>query len=112
MMMPSLFQAPPRGFGASASICEVPDARSIRFNLAAVKNASDRLSGDQNGRTALSDPGTGFAVPESSDLIQSCDFPRVEDSNTMVRASGEIETSIVAEDGVAISRRIGVPSSG
>jgi hypothetical protein len=48
-MVSSLFQLPPNGFGASASVCGSPPARSTRFSLKPAKNPIEREFGDQNG---------------------------------------------------------------
>src|SRR4030095_12493241 len=59
---PSLFQAPPRPFNASARTCGALPSRSIRFNFAFAKKATARLSGDQNGLDAPSVPSRASAV--------------------------------------------------
>jgi glucose dehydrogenase len=49
-------QAPPRGRGASHSVCGGPPFTGIFFSLSWAKNAIYRLSGDQNGNAASSVP--------------------------------------------------------
>src|ERR1051326_156101 len=57
MIVPSLFHDPLRGFcGASQSVNGGEPSRSTFFNLPSAKKAMKRLSGDQNGNTALSVP--------------------------------------------------------
>src|SRR5689334_14840790 len=65
-MVPSLFHAPPVSRGASQSSSVVPLARSTRFSLPREPNASERLSGDQNGQSGSSVPGKGLASADSS----------------------------------------------
>lgn len=58
-IVPSRFQVPRLGFGAGASVRTKPSARSIRLSSPLAKNAIDRLSGDQNGLSPKSVPGSG-----------------------------------------------------
>src|SRR5579863_7437849 len=46
---PSLFQVPPRPWGASQIVCTGPPATSSFFNCASAKKAMDRPSADQKG---------------------------------------------------------------
>src|SRR6202521_1625263 len=57
-------QAPPRPSWASQIACTEPPFRSIVFNLLSAKNPSERLSGDQKGKIALSVSGSGWASGE------------------------------------------------
>src|SRR5262245_47650261 len=80
---------------------------SIRFNLPSAKNPTEALSGDQNGNDAVSVPGSGCAVTESSRRTQSCDLPSFNAEKTKRRPSGEMANevgSLVA--GVFTSTRI------
>src|SRR5580698_3167774 len=61
---PSAPHAPPRPKGASATTCTEP-LKSTVFNLPSAKNPSDRLSGDQKGKTAFSLPDRMCASNES-----------------------------------------------
>ena len=56
---------PSAPFGASQIVCGGPPAMSTFFSLPPAKNARNRLSGDQNGRSTPSVPGSGRA---SSDI--------------------------------------------
>ena len=50
-----------------------PALISTRLSWSSAANATDRLSGDQNGNWAFSVAGNGRAVALSSDRSQSCD---------------------------------------
>ena len=56
MMTSSRFQVPGGACVASQSVVMVPLATSIFFSLPSAKNASQRLSADQNGAEALTVP--------------------------------------------------------
>jgi hypothetical protein len=58
-------------------------------SLPAAKNATNRLSGDQNGYTAPSVPGRGLAVSVESDRMNSLAGPEAVAAKTMCRPSGE-----------------------
>ena len=51
---------------ASHKVVGEPPATSIRFNFPPATNASDLLSGDQNGRPASAVPGSARATSDSS----------------------------------------------
>src|SRR5689334_8253163 len=70
-IVPSSPQEPPCGLGASASTLAAPPSRSIRFNVLAAKNASDRPSGDQNGSEAPSVPGKNRDRSDRNSRTQS-----------------------------------------
>src|SRR5258708_34278705 len=57
-------QQPPRQSWASQITCVEPPFRSIVFNLLSAKNPSERLSGDQKGRIALSVSESAWASSE------------------------------------------------
>src|SRR4029077_11067551 len=59
-------QAAPRPSWASQIVCTEPPFKSIVFNLLSAKNPSDRLSGDQKGKIALS---VSVSAWESSEFI-------------------------------------------
>src|ERR1017187_7090842 len=63
---PSRFHEPPVARTASHSVTGGPPAISIRFNFRSAKNASDLLSGDQNGESPPSVPASARAAGESS----------------------------------------------
>src|SRR4029077_8387723 len=82
MIVPSPFQLPPAGLGASASVwTELPSA-DTRFSLPSAKKPSERASGDQNGRDAPAVRGTGRGETDPSSRIQ-----------TLVRSSGARATN-------------------
>src|SRR3989442_14547336 len=56
---PSGDQLPPLPPGASAMVCAGPPPASIFLSLPPAKNATKRLSGDQNGNAASSVPARG-----------------------------------------------------
>ena len=66
-MTPSLFQAPPTiGTGASQMVCGRPPLTSLFLSLPAAWNATNRLSGDQNGGVSTpSVPGNARGSSES-----------------------------------------------
>ena len=62
----------------------------MRFTLPPTKNAIDRPSGDQNGKSPLSVPASGRAVIESSGRSQSDGaWPPTVRRNTIALPSGE-----------------------
>src|SRR2546427_4037142 len=70
---PSRLQAPPVLVdGASVRVWAGPPDIAIFFSFPSAKKATNRLSGDQKGRAALSVPGTAWAVGEFRARIQSC----------------------------------------
>ena len=56
---------PPRASAAEAIVIGAPPSRSSFLSLPSAKNASSRLSGDQKGKRAPSDPGMICGVVES-----------------------------------------------
>src|SRR6202451_2106099 len=76
---------------ASQRTCALPPARSMRFSFPCEPNAIDLLSGDQNGSSGSSVPGSSFASDESSERTHSCHFPSCEVAvNAIFCPSGEI----------------------
>src|SRR5512132_4046356 len=59
-MTPSRFQPPLLPLGAAQRSSGGDPLMSTFFNFPSAKNARKRLSGDQNGKVALSVPGMGF----------------------------------------------------
>jgi len=55
-MVPSAFQVAPRPLGASHTSEGVPPSTATVFSLPPAKKPSERPSGDQNGKVALSVP--------------------------------------------------------
>jgi hypothetical protein len=49
MIVPQLFQLPPRASGASQMICIGPPSTATFLSLPSAKKAIERPSGDQNG---------------------------------------------------------------
>src|SRR4030095_1002246 len=91
MITPSLLQAPPRGLGALARVVGGPPVSSIRLRFPVAKNPSERLSGDQKGKEAPSDPSTGRPASESSGRTYSKLLPESSiPTNARVFPSGEI----------------------
>src|ERR1700680_2403186 len=82
---------PPRESGKPSAItCTVPPLDGIFFSFPFAKKPTERLAGDQNGYSAFSVPGRGWAATSSIALSQStAGFPGAEAANTMARPSGE-----------------------
>src|SRR5215831_18448725 len=59
---------PPRKSSAFAIVWAVPPAAGIFLSFPSAKNPIQRLSGDQNGRSAFSAPSIIWAVPPCKDL--------------------------------------------
>src|SRR6185436_17705629 len=91
---PSRFHDPPRGLPpTSQMVSGGPPWTSIFFNFESTKKASLRLSGDQNGETAPSVPGSALASSESSERIHNTRFlSSPTAAKTMRLPSGEIAT--------------------
>src|SRR5258706_2940611 len=94
-MVPSRFQVRSKPFLTpncmSQRDCTVPSARSIFLSLPPVAKATDRLSGDQNGKPwTLSVPGITRAVNEFNGRSHSWGLPSVMAEMTRLRPSGEI----------------------
>src|SRR6266850_3011319 len=75
MIVPSLFQLPPRAMEVSQRLRGGPPCASTFLSLASAKKAMVRLSGDQNGKEAPSVPSRGRADRESSDRTHRSSFP-------------------------------------
>jgi hypothetical protein len=94
-MIPSRFQAPPTPepleLSASHSTSAAPPAIFTRFSLPEAKKATERLSGDQNGKFPFSVPGNGRALNESSGRSHNKGAAAPSDCapNTTYRPSGE-----------------------
>src|SRR5688500_13876576 len=80
------------------------------------KNARKRLSGDQNGETAPSVPGTGSLVTESSERTQICVVPSRAATMARRRPSGEMARRvrlsampIVVPGGADTTKRVAGP---
>src|SRR5262249_58136415 len=103
-MIPSPFHAPPRP-AASARTLIKPVSTSIRISLPEAKKPTERLSGDQKGKEALSVPSNGFATPDSRERSQRSGG--LEPATKMTfNASGEIAMNTgSALEGVATSTR-------
>src|SRR5262245_56928586 len=66
-MTSSRLHVPPPGFGdASEIVSMLPVDSSIFFSLRSAKNATNLLSGDQNGSDAPSVPGTALSSDRSN----------------------------------------------
>ena len=91
-MSPWAFQVPPRGvLDSSATVCAGPPPAGIRRSRVCVKNARNRLSGDQKGNAALSVPGRAVAVRLSMGRTHSSTFPVASAATkASVLPSGEI----------------------
>src|SRR5947207_15640085 len=114
--MTSLPQLPPRGVGASAIDSSDPPVASMRRNFPSAKNASDLLSGDQNGKSALSVPlsgcakelsgrtqSRGAAAPDfatNAILLPSGDKIAVPPSNSKTECGGALMWVYVSRGGV------------
>src|SRR5580698_4395298 len=89
-MVPSGAHAPPRPKGASAMIWADPPSISMVFNRPSPKNAMERLSGDQKGKVAFSEPGMGCASSEFVGRSQSIVLLSTpEAAKAMAEPSGE-----------------------
>src|SRR5258706_1017296 len=87
----SRFHDPPRAFETSHTTMGEPPLTWSRFNLPAAKNATDRLSADQNGYDAPSVPGRGLAASELNACTNSIGGAAcVGATNAIWRPSGEI----------------------
>ncbi len=64
-MTPSLFHVPPTMRAESHNTCAFAPLRSERFSFPLDPYAIERLSGDQKGSIAFSEPGKSFASVES-----------------------------------------------
>src|SRR5262249_37832532 len=74
-MTPSRFQSPSLALPASHTVCGGPPATSTRLSFPSAKNAMERLSADQNGAVAPSEPASGTVAVESSDRSHRNRFP-------------------------------------
>jgi hypothetical protein len=66
-----LFQVPPRAFETRQIVTGAPLATSMRLSCESAKNPIDVLSGDQNGYSAPSVPGSARIADSSSARTQS-----------------------------------------
>src|SRR5438270_10386726 len=90
-MMPSLFHVPPISRGESHNTCAFAPVSSERLSLPFEPYAIDRLSGDQNGSMALSEPGRSVASGASILRTNNILFPSADVAvNAIFCPSGEI----------------------
>src|SRR5690349_8013045 len=92
--MPSGLQAPPPNVADEVIVrIEVfAPLKSTLFSPSLLTKPRERPSGDQNGRIALSVPGSFCAVKESTGRSHSAD-PPFESANAMRLPSGDTATS-------------------
>ena len=99
MITPSRFHDPPvvvlsASDASQMTMGELP-VRSTRFSLLAEKNATERPSGDQNGRSAPSVPAIRRPSNASSGRSHSAGASfAVAMRNTIWRPSGEIDAAV------------------
>ena len=95
---------PPRGSETFATDRGGPPARSTRHNRPRAKKQIDRLSGDQNGATAPSEPATGCKSNAFSDRTKRREPDPSMTRKATARPSGETAGvwSIAAPGGAAI----------
>src|SRR5262245_3745493 len=87
----------PRPFGASHTVSTPPPVARTRLIFPSAKNPIQRLSGDQNGLTALSVPGIGRPSRVPSGRSQSWTAPdESEATATRLLPSGEIAQSVAS----------------
>src|SRR5262245_40628152 len=89
---PSAFQLPPRGvLDSSTTVCVGPPSAEILNRRPCVKNARNRLSGDQNGKAAPSVPGSERDVKLSIGRTHNDVFPAASSATkASIVPSGEI----------------------
>src|SRR2546423_139715 len=86
-----LHEPPPGVLDNSVTVCTGPPPAAILRKRVWVKNASDRLSGDQNGNAAPSVSGSAVAVKLSTGLTHNSALPSASGlTNATVWPSGEI----------------------
>src|SRR5262245_26066735 len=90
-MSPAAFQVPPRnGPGSVVTITVGAPAVLAAFSCVPVPNATNRLSGDQNGYDARSVSGSERVAPESILRSHNCDTPCFDrPANASHRPSGD-----------------------
>src|SRR5436190_19351230 len=95
---------PPRGSDMVARSHGTPPARSTRHNRPRAKKPTDRPSGDQNGMTASSEPGTDDISNASNERTNRREPEPSLATNATARPSGETAgvSSIAAPGGAAI----------
>src|SRR6266853_5171669 len=115
-------QAPPRPSWASQITCVEPPFRSIVFNLLSAKNPSERLSGDQKGKIALSVSGSAWAssefmgrthrpvLPSAPVAANTIDVP--SDESTGGPAPSPVRLSVVFSGGLMTVRMAGAVWAG
>ena len=85
------FHDPPSTLPTSQMIWTLPDANSTFFSFRSAKKPTNRLSGDQNGCAAPSDPAMACGTSESSERIHNARGPFARTVvNAIRRPSGEI----------------------
>src|SRR5262245_64351145 len=83
-----------------------PLSKAMVFSWPSAKKPTDRLSGDQNGKDALSVPGSARGATASKLRSHSCDFPFEVAANTIGRPSGDTASEVASVvGGVEISKR-------
>src|SRR4030095_71637 len=104
--VPSLFHAPPRGYGASASVWGPPPETAIVLSFLSAKNATNFESGDQNGVSpALA--SSGLPSRDASGQIHSTCLPSARVPNTTIRPSGDTRGQLeVLKGGPRVARTI------
>ena len=103
-IVPSRAQVPP--MAPRFAICwTAPVSTSMRLMLIAVTYPTVRLSGDQNGKSPSSVPGSGRVTSESSERSHRRVPSSVWTGKTILRPSGETAIARELEGGVLISSR-------
>src|SRR5687767_9476313 len=74
-MSPAALQDPPRPLSARASGRGGPPPTSTRRSIPSEKNPSDSPSADQNGKVALSVPGSGTGETDENRRIHRREMP-------------------------------------
>ena len=88
-MTPSGPHAPPTAPEALTNVRDDPPSMSIRLSCPSAKNATDLLSGDQNGKRAPSVPGSTRGDTVLSGRSHKRDWPSDVAANVSVWPSGE-----------------------
>ena len=88
-IVPSTPQLPPRPADASQTTCTGPPVASTLLRRLSAKKATERLSGDQNGKPAPSVPASGLVSPDERSRTARLGRPASAATNTSRRPSGE-----------------------
>ena len=114
-MTPSGLQEPSEPVGVSQMVCGGPPATSTFRSFPAPLNATWRLSGDQNRRTAPSVPGSGWASSASIGRTHTWVAPCLSVAmNATVRPSGAIsgDVGLLSPSGTGIANFTSCGGSG